>query len=245
MNHLSLYCYLYNNNDRFFLKLKLGTVLITDSIWSIMREFENYRGRSYITAYFLDQTKMDPEKRIHSPELYAIWNLKTYLLDKVARLNPYKSNFFIYTDSGAWRNKVFPNWPDIEFVKTLETKLDNRILYGQVAEPQKFFLSEKFPIKKNFIEGTFFAGTAKAIRKIYEHYYDLHDEWLDLGLFIGKDQTLMNELTNARAKYDIARLKANNLNCKQTYDVWFFYQYYFAQPYDYICYEDKLSLVLS
>lgn len=95
------------------------------------------------------------------------------------------------------------------------------------------------------MKGGFFAGTLSAIKKASENFYKLHDEWLDAGRFIGKDQLMMNELVFVRKKSDYVRLRTFNLNCTTEYDKWFFYQYYLAQSNDFICSEKRFSLLSS
>lgn len=114
-----------------------------------MRDLELERSMNYIKAYQEQQLALDPEKEIHSPELYAIWNLKHHLVAKVTYLNPYDSDLFIYTDSGAWRNRAFKDWPDQKFVRNLKRNLKDRILYGQIGEPDL----NNFSPPQNFIEG--------------------------------------------------------------------------------------------
>ena len=114
-----------------------------------MSEFERVRKKDYVKVYREHQWELDGEKAIHSPELYAVWNLKTYLLTKIAQRNPFKSEFFIYTDSGAWRDKQFSNWPDENIVQTVANKLGDRILYGQVGNPNM----NDFSIYRDLIQG--------------------------------------------------------------------------------------------
>ena len=114
-----------------------------------MSEFERVRKKDYVKAYREHQWELDGEKSIHSPELYAVWNLKTYLLTKTAHRNPFKSEFFIYTDSGAWRDKQFSNWPDQSIVQKVANKLGDRILYGQVGNPNM----NDFSIYRDLIQG--------------------------------------------------------------------------------------------
>ena len=111
-----------------------------------MSGFEKCRNRTYVKEYKEKQWNLDREKKLHSPELYAVWNLKHYLLNEIARQNPFKSKFFIYTDCGAWRNRSFTNWPDNEFVDKVAAKIGDRILYGQVG------MSE-FRFKNDTIQG--------------------------------------------------------------------------------------------
>ena len=91
--------------------------------------------------------------------------------------------------------------------------------------------------------GGFFAGSASAIKTAYENFYNLHDEWMDKGIFIGKDQLIMGEMAFVRNKNSIARLRTTNLNCSIKYNRWFFYQYYLARDNEYICSENRLSII--
>ena len=211
-----------------------ATLYVTESIWDIMRELEIYRNKSYIYNYKNEQKTLDIEKHIHYPELYSVWNLKMYLVRKVSQINPYKSDFFMFTDAGAWRVKVFKKWPDQEFIKRLAIQLEDKILFSQVNYTNK-----------EYIQAGIFAGSSKAIDYIYNNYFLLHDIWMDIGLFVGKEQNMMNRLAFKLIPNHIVRLKTHNIKCVIEYDDWFFYQYYFANSDEYICQEDKLSLLLK
>ena len=146
------------------------------------------RNRTYLNTYFNVQNSLDPEKDIHNPNLYAIWNLKSFIVSKAADKNIYKSKYFIYSDSGAWRQGIFPSWPDIQFIKNIENLLKDRILFAQIYET---YDKSSFAVV-NLIEGTFFMGTKNAISLFKDEFWRLHDLRMDQGLFIGKYQTIMN-----------------------------------------------------
>jgi hypothetical protein len=219
-------------------------LIITKTIWDVMRDLEVERNRFYIRNYMTKQRRQDPERRRNSAEMYAIWNLKSHFMNKSVHLNPFKSKFFIYTDMDAWRGRAFQGWPDVEFVRQLHTRLDSSILYGQVNEIEEN--RARFSISKDLIEGTFFAGSDKAIRKLAQDYYKVHDDFLDRKKFVGKDQTLMNYLTFFRST-GVVRLKMYGLKCPKYVNKWFFYQYYFAQPDEFsVCGEiDRFSLLMN
>ena len=218
-----------------------GIVYVIHNIWHMMMDLEVERNRTYIHNYLTKQVPKDREKRIHSPELYAIWNLKAFIVNKTTHLNPYRSNFFIYTDCGAWRNKVFPNWPDLNLIGSLIPKLNDRILFGQINEPYRKLIY----IYTDHMEGTFFAGSTWAIRDFAQEFYRIHDEWLDKGKFVGKDQSLINSLTYVQTPHLIVKLNSRPANCTKWFDEWFFYQYYFAHDNQFICNVKKLSLILD
>ena len=209
------------------------------SIWDVMREMEIKRDMVYIEKYEKQQQPLDPEQRIHNPNLYAIWNSKAYMTSKVADFNPYNSQFFIYTDAGAWRDRTIPNWPDDAFVQKLTNVLQDRMFLGQISPMN----SIDFSVKKDYIEGTFFAGSKAAILNYHDEFYELHDDWLKQGRFIGKDQTMMNHLAFVTYKDRVVRLRAWDTVCC---DPWFFYQRFFASDDFYQCPEkNRLSLLIE
>ena len=215
------------------------TYFIYDDIWGVMRELELRRNMSYLVPYQKEQHDKDAERRIHNPSLYACWNLKTYILAKASEMNEYNSEFFMYTDAGAWREKAFTDWPHEEFVRNVSQRLNDRMLVGQIMMKQ-----DRFSIGQDNIEGGFLAGSNKAVAMFQRAFYDLHDQWLLAGLFIGKDQTLMNMLTFVTNKKSIVRLNAWSA-AEGCSDYWFFYQHFFARADEYSCpIKDRLSLLI-
>jgi hypothetical protein len=180
------------------------------------------------------QHSLDKEKSIHNPDLYAIWNLKSF----IAKINPYNSTFFIYTDAGAWRIKKFKSWPNINFVVEIRKILNDKILLGQFLENPIWQDIEK----KDFLQGGFFAGSKIAITSFYKAFFVTHDKRLTKGLFIGKDQTLMDYLV-VKDKIKSARINLWN-KCAKSRNEWFFYQFYFANDDEYECDIDKKDLLV-
>ena len=219
------------------------TYLIYESVWHAMSELETRRNMSYAHNYQQAQPTFDIET-YHTPNLYALWNLKPYLTYRASQLNPYESEFFFYTDSGGWRQGIIPNWPNDSFVRhVVTTRLTgDRVLLGQVGEPDE----ESFPFG-SFLQGTFLAGGRKALDIYQQAFYMLHDDRLTVGDFIGKDQTTMNLLL-----IDSPKRKRINATLLQVYKVpascgnyWFFYQRYFAPQSSYNCSMKKESLLVE
>jgi hypothetical protein len=153
-----------------------------------MKQVEMERKNSYIRGYKTKQNEMDPEKEVgHTPELYALWNLKPYICHKISRENPFNSSFFVYTDSGAFRGEQMSNWPDTQFITSnLSGYLGDRILFGQI------YGYNHLDETGLGIEATFFAGNSKVMFDFYEHHFEIHDSRIKQGLFVGKEQTIMN-----------------------------------------------------
>lgn len=53
------------------------------------------------------QHEKDPEKDIHSPELYLIWIHKSVWLSEAASKNPFRSTHLFWADSGQFRDHLF------------------------------------------------------------------------------------------------------------------------------------------
>ncbi|CAF0935603.1 unnamed protein product [Brachionus calyciflorus] len=210
------------------------TFYVSKNEWDCLKLIEKKRNKKYIENYMTHQFLLDPEKSIHSPSLYALWNSKIFLTNSVAELNPYKSKLFIYSDIGAWRDGVHNDWPHKSFVEILIKKIGNNILFGQINDEKGLY--------HDLIEGGFFAGTSEALKILTESFYNLHDLMIEKGEFIGKDQTMMNKLAFSLIKDKVIRLRTWDLECDSHYDKWFFYQIYLSKIYS--CKNDRLSILM-
>jgi hypothetical protein len=227
------------------------TYMVYKDVWELMNELEILRNKSYIQEYKNNQLEKDPEKDVHNPDLYAIWNLKAFIMNKTAQLNPFGSSFFIYSDLGAWRNGIIENWPDNKFVCYLNELLKNRMLFGQINYVND---PKGFDINRDSIEGGFYAGSKKAIENYAKLFYKIHDDRLfNKKLFIGKDQTMMNHIAfKTLDSNDYVLLKTWKLhNCDlnnhvKIYDPWLFYQQYFSSKCNFNCgYDKRLSILTN
>ena len=154
------------------------TFYVYDDLWTIMKELEERRSKQYLHNYQHVQYELDTEKQ-HTPELYAVWNLKPYYTNKVSEMNLYNSDYFIYTDAGAWREAIIPQWPDVSFVRKVAAKTRDLPLFGQVGT--RYY---NFPWDNN-IEGTWFAGSSKALLDYEEVFYSVHDTRMENNQFMG------------------------------------------------------------
>lgn len=214
---------------------------IYKDIWAVMNLLEIERNRNYTNNYKIYQYQIDPENYRHNPDLYAIWNLKTFMTYYASKENIFNSNFFIYADAGGWReDDLIHDWPNIYAVKQINSILFDRILFSQIDKTVRNIYSPSSDI----IEGGFFAGSKKAIQTFYNLFYDLHDKLWDKGWFIGKDQRMMNILTFDKAKKLIVRIRTWGFKCTKNYDPWFFFIYYFANKQDYNCNQERIQLLI-
>lgn len=228
----------YSINQTRSTQLSNTVIYVYESIWDVLKELGRKRKINYVENYLNIQNSLDPEKNIHNPSLYAIWNLKSYFVQKVVELNPFKSSFFIYTDAGAWRKNSIPQWPDNQFINELKQKLNDCILLGQISRnyDPKTYISYS-----SVIQGGFFAGSARAIKMFYTEFWRIHDKLFRENKFVGKEQTIMKILSFDSNKICNVRLKSWEAKCKVNYDPWFFYQIYFSNNFQ--CVNERFSLL--
>lgn len=178
------------------------------------------------------QHALDPEKAIHNGDLYAIWNAKTWLLNRVAQMNPFGSNYFFWQDIGGFRNPnhTFRAWPDVEKIEDALSGCRDcmMMLYLQKLRPNirrdiATYSESKGPLS-TFIGGGFFGGSQGAISWWTKEFYRLHDQFLADGFFIGKDQEIMSAMA-ALYKESIVVPKEMRGSCG---DYWFYPQPWLA-----------------
>ncbi|KAI5120807.1 hypothetical protein M0805_003205 [Coniferiporia weirii] len=148
----------------------------------------------------------DREREYHSPELYAVWTAKPFLLAEALRMLPEnKYTYAFWTDAGSFRSRhSYAAWPDLRRVKEV---WEGGRASGSEAEDLIFFPIQNppdasmalwdenlGPIDNDFSEGSFFGGQLKAVFWWEKYYYAYHGSYLARHIFVGKDQTLMNSL---------------------------------------------------
>jgi len=148
----------------------------------------------------------DREKRRHNPELYAIWTAKPYFLDEGLRNSDIAYDYAFWTDAGSFRDPhSYTLWPDPKRVRevweegskgsgTREEDLLFFPMWGPPHPSMQYWSEGMGPIDNEFSEGSFFGGTPHTIKWWRSLYFTYHDRYLSLGIFVGKDQTLINAL---------------------------------------------------
>jgi hypothetical protein len=187
---------------------------------------------------WIQQHELDPEKRIHSPELYAIWAQKAFFVKKAVDLNPFNTDFFFWCDIGAFRegslnSVVQTSFPNSRFLPT------DRILLSSVG-PLWADDSLRGPdgIKGDFLHvnrivGGLWGGGAAgcvrwlaAYRSMLERYFSSNAGASNAGdsnagairRFAGKDQSVM------LSAYLEDTTLANIVQCTDVgnEDIWFY-----------------------
>ena len=181
-------------------------VINVESTWDLPRARElreEYEGRQY---------SLDAQKKIHSPELYAIWNGKVDMLANASAENYFCSHYFLWVDGGSFRERVFHNWPAPERVaaafsvrpqgmlfsmigyysdawKNIQALALEKTTYEAIAEDRRWNAAENpaFLVDR-CLQGGFLGGNEAAIQAYAREFraHLLHQ--IGRGRFIGVDQ---------------------------------------------------------
>ncbi len=128
-------------------------------------------------------------------------------MERVARENPFGSLYFLWVDIGSFRDTSWipkKEWPDRERLDSVFSKSPRSVLVSSIAplqrditdklmtEDGKWRSGEKFLFHDGafFVQGGVFGGRAEALFEYFEYFWKVHDQFLQEGIFIGKDQLL-------------------------------------------------------
>jgi len=122
----------------------------------------------------------DPEKAIHSWELYAVWGLKQEFVHRAIGMNKYNSTYFVWCDIGCFREpKNFLTPP--RFAEITPSRVPpGHILILKIHEIDN----------STHIGGGVLAGDMNAWRSFREAYLNTLHRFMEHRLFYGKDQTI-------------------------------------------------------
>lgn len=184
----------------------------------IVTRFEDFYCYRYIDV-FEKHMDIDHERAIHSVELYLIWNEKSNFLRRAIEANPFSSEKFVWCDIGCFRrpNTEFVKWPNPDRVT------DNKITLMVVEPFTEDEMRTDLPLfqYKNRISASIFAGDKETLIRWHQIYYGMLEHYIQIGRFIGKDQSIMNNvyLVN-RDMCELVRYQVGRG------DIWFYLQYH-------------------
>ena len=177
---------------------------------------------SYAKAYRTVQHEMDPEKDIHSPELYMVWNSKMFMMKTTARNNPFQSKYFFWVDSGAFRaSHTLKQWPDLPQIESIFRGFEDRVLVGMVQNPSDEFLNRPSGICNNdsLIQAGFFGAQRGPLLWYTDKFFETHEAMFSKGCFVGKEQNIMTQIVSAHRERFLL-LDAAKQYCG---DMWFYF----------------------
>ena len=211
----------------------------------IVTPFEELDAWKLYKDKWMAQHAMDPERKIHSPELYAVWAQKAFFVESAVHQNPFQTEYFFWCDIGAFRDphlsplilETFPHTRYLEphrllFQSVGSTSFEDRFpkpdgIYGEV-------ISEKWNERR--MVGGLWGGGKQACLIWKVRYQAMLERYFDANRFAGKDQQVMF------SAYQMDPSIARVVQCtKQGIDIWFFLQHLLSK----VCTRFSLSPTYS
>lgn len=190
---------------------------------------------SNLPEVYAKQQFLDPEARIHTPQLYAIWHAKLWLAVHGSNIFADPPSTVLYTDAGAFREGWAPAqaWPNTSHVHHLvqAEQARHRLVVFAVTPPVQECFTQHQPScdRADFIEGGAYLGSPAAFLRAWVHFRELHNALIRHRAFVGKDQVMLNALVYSRPDV-LAMVPAFALQgCG---NVWFAYQQLLAHADD-------------
>jgi hypothetical protein len=172
----------------------------------------------YVESFKGSQYKMDPERDIHHPRLYAIWNSKPWFLQQTTYLfKKDEVSLYFWIDAGN-RRYMQPEvafWPDPDRLTSLTGGkgtpiLQDRFICMMYERPNHFFpayynVTQQYPDNEGLLfsyqhhqidcmMGAFFGGTLKSVRWFHDTFYNKLRLWKARHFFYGKEQNLFDAI---------------------------------------------------
>ena len=189
---------------------------------------------------------MDPEKAIHSPELYAVWAQKAFFVEHAISINPFSTEFFFWCDIGAFRNPdidplILSSFPSIKYMEPAkmlfqslnDAKPSDKIkkadgIYGEVIS------NEWNEIR---IVGGLWGGGIYACLQWKQMFQNMLERYFEANRFAGKDQQVMFS-TILENSDSVKVVRFTNYSI----DMWFFLEYLLSERNEYYL-EDSTYIV--
>jgi len=155
----------------------------------------------YDESIWQSQLEKDPEKDLHSVDLYKLWFEKKEFVTTAIELNPYDHDDFIWMDAGMIRESTLVSLIKTNFPQTNRIPKDRMLLLN--VKPFQFTdeIKSTTPsqITGNFIsKDRIGAGIIAGPKELWFTWSTLYDKIVDRYLadnrFIGKEQSIMSTL---------------------------------------------------
>jgi hypothetical protein len=165
----------------------------------------------------------DKTRKIHSPELYAIWYEKKEFVLKAIAANPFNHEKFLWADAGGFRvTSWYPRLQTFASPKNIPDKKFFLLSINPFTDDEK--KEYLYPIQNARIGGGYLAAHKDTWPEFSKGFDDMLQEYRNEGLYCGKDQNIMASMT---IKYpDFFEIIPTDLTCE---DAWFWPQLYFSE----------------
>lgn len=147
-------------------------------------------GTLYPASFWEDQMKRNPEKKIHkSYQLFWVWLSKSWCIAEAIRLNVFKSDFFVWSDIGCFRNKNYNGKTMILHPELIPMDRIVQMAHHDIIPPEDPIFNDKYRHKANFFHsGSQFAGYKGTLLRYHELFLETIDIFLQRKMIIVDDQ---------------------------------------------------------
>lgn len=152
----------------------------------------------YTEDLWQSQLEKDPEKELHSVELYKLWYEKKEFVLTAIELNPFDHDDFLWMDAGIIREEaIIPliksDFPNPNRIPTDRILLLNVKPFMQEDEVKVNNVTGNF-LKKDRIAAGVIAGHALTWLKWSDIYDTTMKAYIENNMFIGKEQSIMSTM---------------------------------------------------
>ena len=220
-NHMIIFCDKQSIHQiRELRKEKMEKTLI------ILTEFTDFYSYRYYDNFIQNQTIDTEVTRGHNALLYMIWAEKSNFLKRAIELDPFETDYFLWVDIGCFRrpNTEFLNWPNPLRIREIpKDKVLLLSVFPFTKEELSVYNINYLPSFQftNRIGAPIFGGGKKVLLEWHSKYYEMVENFIKMGRFIGKDQSIMNSV------YLLNKEMCDLVSWKQPCnDIWFYLQEY-------------------
>ena len=141
--------------------------------------------------------KVDPEYNYHSPELYAIWAMKTIFVKKAIECNPFHTDFFFWCDFGIFREthskEVIESFPMTKYLSNKQIIIQG--IYPLSKKEKRMLQIGRYDMDfyqwdADRLGGGMWGGGINGCLRWDKAYQEMLGEYFNRGWFAGKDQSV-------------------------------------------------------
>jgi len=158
----------------------------------ITLEFEDFEAlKKYPMSFWEDQKKKDHED-YHTPDMYILWYEKKEFLKKAIDMNPFNTDYFVWTDAGICRDK---NWiPFLKDYPSIDKIPNDKIVINLLEDFSDKNINYDFQYVLTNVGAGILAGKKDTWNKYYSLYDEIFNMYINDGRFIGKEQNIMTSM---------------------------------------------------
>jgi hypothetical protein len=149
--------------------------------------------QNYDAKFWQHQLDIDPEKRIHrSYELFWIWLSKSFFVTQAIQLNPYKSDIFMWSDIGCYRNSRYHSKQMIIQIPLIPKDRILQMAHHEPRPPPYIWWNDKYTQKPLFYHsGSQMIGYQDTWKRFHKEFLKTVQGFVQREMFLGEDQTVL------------------------------------------------------